>query len=216
MLVPYMEWEIDMLNYIWAGMILFAFVVAAFTGRIEQTTQATLTSATDAVKMSIELLGIMCLWTGLMEIANRSGLIKIIARIIRPLTKLLFPQLPSSSPAVGAIVLNMVANMMGLANAATPLGLKAMKELQKLNHNKDTASNAMCMFVVINTASIQLIPSTVIALRSAAGSANPFEIITPVWIVSICAVIVGVIAAKVLQGKEEKSLKYYSRYEKAG
>jgi len=205
-----------MLNYIWSAMILISFVVAAFNGRLEQTAQAALDSAGTAVEMSIGLLGIMCLWTGLMGIANESGLIKIIARLIRPITRLLFPQLPQSSPAVGAIVMNMVANMMGLSNAATPLGLKAMKELQKLNNGSDTASNAMCMFVVINTASIQIIPSTVIALRSSAGSGNPFEIIVPVWIVSLCALAVGVTLSKVLQGKEKKPVCVYDRTRKAG
>ncbi|MGE4282561.1 MAG: nucleoside recognition domain-containing protein [Clostridia bacterium] len=200
-----------MLNYIWAGMILVSFIIAAFTGKMEQTTQAAFESASAAVQMSIGLLGIMCLWTGLMNIAEKSGFIKIIARMIKPITRLLFPQVPPQSAAMGAVVLNMVANMMGLSNAATPLGLKAIKELQKLNKGSDTASNAMCMFVVVNTASIQIIPATVIAIRSSAGSSNPFEIIAAVWIASISAVIVGVVAAKILQGKE-RSIKSYSRY----
>lgn len=205
-----------MLNYIWAGMILVAFVTAVFTGRIEETTKAALDSAGTAVQMGIGLLGVMCLWTGLMNICEKSGLIKVIARLIKPITKILFPEIPSSSPAIGAIVLNMVANIMGLANAATPLGLKAMKELQKLNNDSDTASNAMCMFVVINTASIQLIPATVLAVRSTAGSNSPFEIIVSVWMTSICALIVGVTAAKLLQGPEPVSLRAYpKRYRKA-
>ena len=187
-----------MLNYIWASMIVIAFVVALFTGRIEETTKAALDSASTAVQMSIALLGIMCLWTGIMKICEKSGLIKVIAKTIKPLTKRLFPEVPEDSPAMGAIVMNMVANMMGLANAATPLGIKAMNELQKLNRYKDTASNAMCMFVVVNTASIQLIPATVIAIRSAEGSSNPFEIIVTVWITSLCAVVVGVTMAKML------------------
>jgi spore maturation protein A len=196
-------------------MILIAFTIAAFTGKIEQTTQAALDSAGTAVEMSIGLLGVMCLWTGFMNIAEKSGLVKVIARAIKPITKLLFPQIPPWSPAMGAIVLNMVANILGLGNAATPLGLKAIKELQKLNGDKDTASNAMCMFVVINTASIQLIPATVLAVRSSAGSNNPFEIIATTWIASICAVVVGVTAAKIMQGKE-RDLRNYSRYRKAG
>ena len=205
-----------MLNYIWAGMILVAFVTAVFTGRIEETTKAALDSAGTAVQMGIGLLGVMCLWTGLMNICEKSGLIKVIARLIKPITKILFPEIPSSSPAIGAIVLNMVANIMGLANAATPLGLKAIKELQKLNNDSDTASNAMCMFVVINTASIQLIPATVLAVRSTAGSNSPFEIIVSVWMTSICALIVGVTAAKLLQGPEPVNLRAYpKRYRKA-
>ncbi|MDK2801291.1 MAG: spore maturation protein [Clostridiales bacterium] len=209
-----------MLNYIWSGMILVAFIIAAFSGKLEQTTQAAIDSAGTAVQMAIGLLGVMCLWTGLMNIADQSGLIKVIARFLKPVTKLLFPQIHPSSSAMGAIVLNMVANMMGLSNAATPLGLKAIKELQKLNQEKDTASNAMCMFVVINTASIQFIPATVIAVRSSAGSNNPFEIIATVWITSICAILVGVTAAKILQGKERNlrqySMRRYAKYRKAG
>ncbi len=193
-----MEGVHKMLNYIWAGMIVIAFVVAFFTGRIEETTKAALDSASTAVQMSIALLGIMCLWTGIMKICEKSGLIKVIAKVIKPLTKRLFPQVPHNSPAMGAIVMNMVANMMGLANAATPLGLKAMNELQKLNRYKDTASNAMCMFVVVNTASIQLIPATVIAIRSAESSNNPFEIIVTVWLTSLAAVFVGVTMAKIM------------------
>lgn len=203
-----------MLNYIWAGMILIAFIVAALTGRIEETTKAALDSAGTAVQMGIGLLGVMCLWTGLMNICEKSGLIHVIARLIKPITKLLFPRIPPDSPAMGAIVLNMVANIMGLANAATPLGLKAMKELQKLNGGRNEASNAMCMFVVINTASIQLIPTTVLAVRSAQGSANPFEIIVTVWMTSICAITVGVIVAKILQGQEERDLRTYKVYRK--
>jgi len=203
-----------MLNYIWAFMILFSFTIAAFNGRLEETTQAALHSAGTAVEMAVGLLGIMCLWTGLMNIANQSRFIDVIARMIRPLTKWLFPQLHPSSKAMGAIVMNMVANMMGLSNAATPLGLKAMKELHKLNHESETASDAMCMFVVINTASIQIIPSTVIAIRSSMGSVNPFEIIVPVWISSILSLLAGVIAVKFMQRKKPKQMKYYNRHSK--
>ncbi len=192
-------WDLNMLNYIWSFMILFSFVVAAITGTLEETTKAAFDSAGGAVQMSIGLLGVMCLWTGLMNICDKSGLIKIIANAIKPITKILFPKVPINSRAMGAIVLNMVANMMGLANAATPLGLKAMKELQILNGDSSRASDAMCMFVVINTASIQLIPATVIALRSAAGSNNPFEIIVPVWVAGVCALTVGVLTAKLLK-----------------
>ncbi len=187
-----------MLNYIWSFMILFSFVVATFSGRLEQTTKALFDSAGSATQMCLGLLGIMCLWSGLMNICDKSGLIKIIAKGIKPLTKILFPKVPPTSGAMGAIVLNMVANMMGLANAATPLGLKAMKELDELNGRSGRASDAMCMFVVINTASIQLIPATVIAIRSSLGSANPFQIIVPVWIAGSCALIVGVTLTKIL------------------
>jgi spore maturation protein A len=188
-----------MLNYIWAGMLLVGFVVSIFTGKIDETTQAAIETSGNAVQIAISLLGIMCLWTGIMNIVNKSGLINIIARYIKPFTSLLFPEISYRAPAMGAMVLNMVANMMGLSNAATPLGLKAMKELDKMNRNKSIASNAMCMFVVINTASIQIIPATVIALRASVGSNAPFEIIVTSWISSICALVVGVTAAKIMQ-----------------
>jgi len=187
-----------MLNYIWLGMIVTGFVVGIINGRIEAVTQAAIDSAGKAVELSIALLGIMCMWTGLMNIAEKSGLVLYIAKIVRPVLGFLFPGIPKRHAAMGAIVMNLVANMLGLGNAATPLGLKAMAELQKLNPRKDTATDAMCMFLVLNTSALQLIPATVIAIRSAANSANPAEIIGPVWVTSICATLSGVIAAKLL------------------
>ncbi len=188
-----------MMNYIWSGLILISLLVSVFTGKLEATTAAAMTGAADAVTTCISLLGIMCLWTGLAKIAEKSGLVDVFAKVMRPLTKLLFPKLKKDSPALNAIVMNMVANLLGMGNAATPLGLKAMKELDKLNHSSPSASNEMCMFVVINTASLQLIPTTLIALRQTFGSVNPGIIIVPVWIVSICALTVGVLAAKRMQ-----------------
>jgi len=187
-----------MLNYIWLGMIVTGFVVGIINGRIEAVTQAAIDSAGKAVELSIALLGIMCMWTGLMNIAEKSGLVRYIAKIVRPVLGFLFPGIPKRHAAMGAIVMNLVANMLGLGNAATPLGLKAMAELQKLNPRKDTATDAMCMFLVLNTSALQLIPATVIAIRSAANSANPAEIIGPVWVTSICATLGGIIAAKLL------------------
>jgi len=187
-----------MLNYIWLGMIVTGFVVGIINGRIEAVTQAAIDSAGKAVELSIALLGIMCMWTGLMNIAEKSGLVRYIAKIVRPVLGFLFPGIPKRHAAMGAIVMNLVANMLGLGNAATPLGLKAMAELQKLNPRKDTATDAMCMFLVLNTSASQLIPATVIAIRSAANSANPAEIIGPVWVTSICATLGGIIAAKLL------------------
>lgn len=190
-----------MLNYIWSGMILIAFAVAIFTGRIEETTAAAMKGAGTAIETCIGLLGTMCLWSGLAKIAENSGLTSVFARLLRPVTKVIFPELKKDSKALNAIVMNMVANMLGMGNAATPLGVAAMKELDKENHHRSTASNAMCMFVVINTASIQLIPSTVISLRQMFGSENPSGIIVPVWICSICGVIMGVLAAKFFERK---------------
>ncbi len=184
-----------MLNYIWGALMLISLIFAAFTGRLEAVTTGAMNGASDAVTLSISLLGIMCLWTGLMKIASEGGIITIFAKVLRPLTKILFPTLPPNSPAMDSIVMNMVANLFGMSNAATPLGLKAMKELSRIDRGS-VASDNMCMFVVINSASLQLIPSTVIAIRQSIGSTNPFEIIAPVWIASLCAIIVGVCATK--------------------
>lgn len=188
-----------MLNYIWCGMILISFVTALFTGRIDSVTNGAMEGAGAAVETCIGLLGTMCLWTGLAKIAENAGLVQIFAKLLRPITKIIFPKLKPDSPAMRAIVMNMVANLLGMGNAATPLGISAMRELDRLNHGKATASDEMCMFVVINTASIQLIPSTVISLRQMYGSLNPSEIIVPVWICSICAAAVGIAMAKFFQ-----------------
>ena len=160
-----------MLNYIWFGMILIAVVVGTITGNIDAVTEAAITMAKTAVEIAISLIGIMALWLGTMKIADESGLIQIIARGLRPITIRLFPDVPDDHPAIGSIVLNMAANILGLGNAATPLGLKAMEELQELNSKKDTATNAMCTFLAINTSSVQIIlPATVVGLMGAASN----------------------------------------------
>lgn len=194
----------NMLNYIWGGMIMISLIVSVFTGRVEQTAAAAATGACAAVESCISLLGIMCLWTGLAKIGERAGLVKVFARILRPLTRILFPKLKADSSAMNAIVLNIVANLFGMGNAATPLGIKAVGELSKLNKNGRTATNEMCMFVVLNTASIQIIPATLISMRQTWGSANPGEIIVPVWIVSLCALTAGICMTKLLERKSAR------------
>ena len=160
-----------MLNYIWFGMMFIAVIVGILTGNIDAVTQAAIDMSKTAVEIAIGLIGIMALWLGTMKIAEESGLIRIIARAIRPITIRLFPDVPEDHPAIGSIILNMAANLLGLGNAATPLGLKAMEELQDLNPEKDTATNAMCTFLAINTSSVQLIlPATVVALMGAAAN----------------------------------------------
>ena len=160
-----------MLNYIWFGLIFISVVVGTITGRIDLVTEAAISMSKTAVEIAIGLIGIMALWLGIMKIAEESGLIKIIAKIIKPITIRLFPDVPVDHPAIGSIVLNMAANMLGLGNAATPLGLKAMKELQELNEQKDTATDAMCTFLAINTSSVQIIlPATVVGLMGASSS----------------------------------------------
>ena len=191
-----------MLNIIWAGMILLSIVVAIFTGRLDAVASAAVDGAASAVALSIELLGIMCLWNGLMTIAEKSNLVEKISSCMRPLFRLLFPGLDTKSKSAGCILLNMTANFLGLGNAATPLGLQAMQSLQQDNGGSKTASRHMVMFVVLNTASFQLIPTTVISLRAANGSAAPSEIIIPVWIASAIAIIFGVCAAKFFEKTE--------------
>lgn len=188
-----------MLNYVWFGMLVAGFAIGIMNGRIDEVTSAVIEYSGKAIELSIGLLGVMCLWTGLMGIAEKSGLVRFISKIVRPVLHFLFPQVPERHPAMGAIVMNLVANFFGLGNAATPLGLKAMSELQKLNPRKDTASDAMCMFLVLNTSAIQLIPATVISIRSALGSSNPAEIVGTVWVASACAAITGIITVKVIQ-----------------
>ncbi len=188
-----------MLNYIWCGMVVISFVCAVFTGRIESVTNGAMEGAASAVETCAGLLGSMCLWTGIAKIAEHSGLVEVFAKLLRPVTKIIFPKLKKDSPAMRAIVMNMVANILGMGNAATPLGISAMKELDRLNRGRSCASDEMCMFVVINTASIQLIPATVISLRQMYGSQSPAEIVIPVWICSIISVIIGVTAAKIFQ-----------------
>jgi spore maturation protein A len=184
-----------MLNYIWFGMIAISVVSGIITGRIDAVTGAAIDMARVAVEISIGLIGIMALWLGIMKIAEASGLIRIIAKLLKPLTIRLFPDVPADHPAIGSIVLNMSANVLGLGNAATPLGLKAMEELQELNPKKDTATDAMVMFLAINTSSVQLIiPATVVALMGAAAS----EIFLTTILATTASTITAVIMVRVL------------------
>jgi len=186
-----------MLNYIWAGMLIIGIVTGFLTGRVDEVTKALIDSSKGAVDLAFALLGVLCLWTGIMEIASRAGIIGSISNFIRPVTEFLFPGVPKEHPAQACMVMNIVANFLGLGNAATPLGLKAMSELHKLNRGKSNATDDMCMFLVVNTCSIQLIPATIIALRSAAGSTNPTRVIGVIWAASLCSTIVGITAAKI-------------------
>lgn len=195
-----------MLNYIWVGMLLAGFIIGILNGRIDEVTNAAFTSAGRAVELGIGLLGTMCLWTGLVKVMERSGLIHVIARLARPVLKLMFRDVRDNDEAIGAIVMNLTANFLGLGNAATPLGIKAMVELQKVNKRGNTASNAMCMFLVLNTSAIQLIPATVIALRHDAGSAAPSEITVCVWIASMAATLAGILMVGVMSWAEKRKM----------
>lgn len=167
--------------------------------KTKEITNSALKSAETAVEIAIGLIGVMAFWLGLMKIAEQAGLIKTIANSVRPITKFLFPEVPADNPAIGAIVMNMSANMLGLGNAATPFGLKAMDELNKINPNKGTASNAMCTFLAINTAGFTLIPATSIAVRSAVGSMNPALIIGTTMFSAICSTTIGILSVKTLE-----------------
>ena len=168
-----------MLNYIWFGLMAVGVVVAAFTGRAEDVTKGAVDSATAAVQIAIGLVGIMTLWLGMMRVAEAAGLVSLIGRALSPLIRFLFPEVPPAHPAAGAIVLALAANMLGLNNAATPLGIKAMEELQTLNPDKETATNSMATLMAVTTSGVQLIPATMIGVLAAAGSTNPTAIIAP-------------------------------------
>jgi spore maturation protein A len=188
-----------MLNYIWFGLMAIALVVAAFNGTVDGVTRGAMESASTAVQIAIGLIGIMTLWLGIMRVAEAAGLVTLLGRALRPLLRRLFPEVPSDHPAAGAIVLAIAANMLGLNNAATPLGIKAMEELQALNPDKDTATNSMVTFLAMTTTGVQLIPATMIGILAAAGSTQPTSIIAPSLIATFIGTVAAVAAAKLLQ-----------------
>lgn len=183
------------MNYIWAFMIVFSIISAFFSGNMQVLSNAIISSATDAVNLCIRLGGTICLWGGLMEIAEKSGLTNAVCRLLSPLLKIVFPKMDLKGKTAKAISMNITANMLGLGNAATPLGLEAMKHLQNDNPNKEKASSDMIKFVVMNSAAFHLIPTTVAALRRDYGCENPFDIMPSSWISSAAALTVGLTAA---------------------
>lgn len=187
-----------MLNIIWLGMILVSIIVAVIEGQIDAVVQSVTQSAKLGFELAIGLTGIMTLWLGIMSIATESGLVAILAKLLKPILKRLFPEVPTEHPAMGAMVMNIAANMLGMANAATPFGLQAMKELQSLNKHTTIATNAMCTFLAINTSSVQLIPATAIAFLAANGSTNPSSIIVSSLIATIASTIVALVAVRQL------------------
>jgi spore maturation protein A len=188
-----------MLNYIWFGLMAVAIVVAAIKGTPEAVTRGAVESATGAVQIAIGLVGIMTLWLGMMRIAEAAGLVALVGRALRPLLRWLFPAVPPGHPAGGAIVIALAANMLGLNNAATPLGIKAMEELQTLNPDKDTASNEMVTLMAVTTAGVQIIPASMIGVLAAAGSTSPTAIIGPTIVATLAGTIAAVVASRVLQ-----------------
>lgn len=188
-----------MINIIWLSMLVIGVIVGGVNGRIEQVTAASLQAAEAAVSLSFKLIGVMSLWLGIMKIAEKSGVIRLCTYLIRPITRFLFPSIPKDHPAMGAIMMLLSANALGLGNAATPMGLKAMQELQKLNTDKETATEAMCTLLALTTAGFTLVPATVIALRSAAGSTNPTEIVGMTLMASLTANAAVIICDKCCQ-----------------
>ena len=187
------------MNYIFYFLIVISIVVGAVNGKLSDVVNAILSGADLSVKVAFSLIGVMAFWLGMMKIAEKSGLVEIIAKIIKPVTKKLFNQIPENSPAIGDIALSVSANAFGLANAATPIGIKAMEELQKENIDKSEASDAMCMFLAMSTAGFQLVPATVIAVLVGIGYPNPTRIIAPTLLVTSVAFGCAIILAKVFQ-----------------
>lgn len=182
----------SVIGAIWLILLVAGVLVAGLTGRAEVVTAAALDACKGAVEVLLTLAPLMALWLGLMRIAEESGLMQGLARLMRPVFARLFPSLPPDHPAIGPMLMNISANILGLGSAATPLGLKAMQELQANNPEAETASEAMCTFLALNTACITLVPGTVIALRAAAGSQHPTEVVGPTLIATMAAAVVGV------------------------
>ncbi len=188
-----------MLSYLWGGMILIGVLVSAFTGKMSDITNASLNSSKEAVSLCITMLGIMSMWSGLMKIAEKAGLIDYLSNKMMPLLKFLFPDIPKNHKSFKYISTNIIANMFGLGWAATPAGINAMKEMQKLNVKKNVASKSMCMFMIVNMSSLQLVSVNIIAFRSQYNSANAGEIIAPGLLATFVSTIVGVITVKILE-----------------
>ncbi len=188
-----------MLNYIWLALVLLAVAIGGWNDRLKDVTDGAFDGAKTAVTIALGLIGIMALWLGVMRLAERAGLVQRIARALRPIMRRLFPDVPTEHPAMGSMLMNMAANMLGLGNAATPLGLRGMRDLETLNPRPGIATNAMCTFLAINTSSVQLIPTTAIAILVAAGSHRPTAIVGTALLATLCAASVAIISVKLLE-----------------
>jgi spore maturation protein A len=184
-----------MLNIIWLVLLVGSTAVAVLTGHVQDVVLAVTESAGSAFKLALGFTGIMALWLGIMRIAEQSGLIGAFTRLIAPVMRLLFPQIPDGHPALGSMTMNIVANMFGLSNAATPLGIRAMQDLDTLNRHKGTATDDMCMFLAINTSSVQFVPASAIALLAAGGSSDPTAVVFPAIIATCASTAAGILAA---------------------
>lgn len=193
----------SMLNWLWGGMILIGVIYGAFNGRMADITNAALDSSREAVSLCITMMGVMSLWVGLMKIAESAGIIKGLSARMKPILRFLFPEVPDDHPAQKHMAVNMIANVLGLGWAATPAGLRAMEELQKLNHGSTLASNAMCSFLILNISSLQLIPVNVIAYRSQYGSVNPAGIIGAGIVATAVSTATGILFCKMMDWKKK-------------
>jgi spore maturation protein A len=187
------------MNYIFYFLIISSIIIGAINGKLQDVVNAIMSGAELSVKIAFSLIGIMAFWLGIMRIAQKSGVIDFISKLLQPITKHLFNELPQNSPAIGDIAMNFTANAFGLANAATPFGIRAMEELQKENKNKNTATNSMCLFLGMTTAGFQLIPTTVLAVLVGIGYKNPTEIIAPTLLVTSIAFVSAILMAKFAQ-----------------
>ncbi len=192
-----------MVSYIWFFLIAIGVIYSFFTGNISAINDSILTNGNEALELMISILPVIVLWSGIMKIAEEAGLLKKFARLLEPILSRIFPTVPKDNPALGYIASNIAANMMGLGSAATPFGLKAMSELQKVNPKKDTASTAMITFLVLNTAGVTIVPTTVLALRIAHGSINPSEIIIPGVIATFCSSVGGLVLDYFIRRKQK-------------
>lgn len=190
-----------MLNKIWPFFIIVAFAFAIYTGNISNVNTAIFSSAEQTVSLCITLLGTMCLWNGIMNIAVKTSLISKLTKFMKPFINFLFPDLKKDEKISEQVSMNIIANILGLGNASTPLGLKAISSMQEKNTNKKTLTNSMAMFILVNTASLQIIPTTVIAIRSSLGSAEPSKIILAVWVATIAAFVTAIFFGKILSKK---------------
>ncbi len=195
-----------MLNYLWTFMIIAGIVYGTMTGNIEGVSNGLIEGGGEAVSLCITMLGIVSIWTGLMNIAQKSGLIESIQKKIQPLIHYFFPNIPKGHPAAEYITINIIANLCGLGWAATPAGLKAMEELSKLNPNSDKASDEMCTFLIINISSLQLIPVNIIAYRSQYGSVNPTAVIVPGLLATLCSTITALVFCKIMTRKNKRKI----------
>lgn len=187
------------MNYIWYFLIVISIIYGAINGTLNEVANAIFSGTELAVKIILTLLGIMTFWLGIMKIAEKSGIVEFISKLLTPIAKFIFPEIPKNSPIIGDVAMNFTANALGLANAATPIGIKAIKGMQELNNNKESASDSMCTLLAMNTAGFQLIPATVIAILAANGCNNPTEIIIPTFIVTSFAFVSAIIIAKIFK-----------------